>query len=286
MHVVADRPVRLPAPLEARLLEVPRAAQRAEHGAGPEGVERLPDPGAGRVLRGRDADVVPAVVLDVEVAVEALRERDLGQPALVLLLLVPELVRGVDADAGDHPDRQRQADPVDERQPAVGDHPAAPDQRGVLDREVEVGDPAVVAVVLQRLDHVVRRVAAVEAGEQVDGRHDPEDHDRADPPPHPPAGERVRAPRRRRPARAPPGRAATGSASESVHSAVEPSGMVEPASRAVMQHLQIGLQKDRECKPIWQAVPRSVVSPPPPWRAAQVVTAGPVVGVGRRGGVA
>src|SRR5688572_25193761 len=54
-----------------------------------------------RVLGRRHPHVVAAVVLDVEVAVEALGQGDLRQPALVGLLLVPELVGGVDADAPD-----------------------------------------------------------------------------------------------------------------------------------------------------------------------------------------
>src|SRR3546814_4375619 len=40
---------------------------------------------------------ISAVVLDVEVAVPGLRQRDLGQPALQLVLLVAHLVCGVDA---------------------------------------------------------------------------------------------------------------------------------------------------------------------------------------------
>src|SRR4029079_940057 len=92
----------------AALLDAPRAPHRAEHGAGPELVEALADPRAGRVLGGGDADVLAAVVLDVEVAVEHLRQGDLGQPALVALALVAELVRGVDADAADAADRARE----------------------------------------------------------------------------------------------------------------------------------------------------------------------------------
>src|SRR4029079_855499 len=94
------------------LLQPPRASQRSDHGARPELVEALADPAARRVLGGGDADVVAAVVLDVEVAVAALRQRDLGQPALVALLLVAELVRGVDADAADGADRDGDADLV------------------------------------------------------------------------------------------------------------------------------------------------------------------------------
>ena len=246
----------LVAALEPGLLQVPRAAQRAEHRAGQERVERLADPRAGRVLRGGDPDVVAAVVLDVEVPVEALRQGDLGQPALVLLLLVPELVGGVDADAGDHPDAQRQADLVHQRQAAPGDHPAGPHQGGVLDRQVEVGDPPVVPVVLQRLDHVVGRVAAVQAGQQVDDRDDAEDHDRPDPPPHAPAGQRVQPPGDERQGRH--------------HQAEQPQVplRVGPVLRGLRRdgragvqcghggHLQVGLQNHRECKPTWQGSPR------------------------------
>ncbi len=161
----------------AALLDPPRALDRADDRARPELVEVLAHPAAGGVLRRRDADVVAAVVLDVEVAVEALRQGDLGQPALVALLLVAELVRGVDADAADAADRDREADLGPQRQLAVhaqrvtaGDEVHRGHEADVLDRQEEVGDPAVVAVLLQRLDHVVGRVGAVEAGEQVDRR--------------------------------------------------------------------------------------------------------------------
>ena len=51
------------------------------------------------ILRRRDAHVVAAVVLDEEVAVAGLGERDLAQPALEARALVAELVGGVDRDA-------------------------------------------------------------------------------------------------------------------------------------------------------------------------------------------
>ena len=180
-------------------LQVPRAAQRADHGARPELVEVLAHPARGGVLGGGDTDVVAAVVLDVEVPVEHLGQRDLGQPALVGLALVAQLVGGVDADAADAADRERQADLggqaelVDAERGAPGDEVHRADEAGVLDRQEEVGDPAVVLVVLQRLDRVVRRVRAVEPGDQVDGRHDAEDHDRADPQEHAQAGRGVGA---------------------------------------------------------------------------------------------
>ena len=69
----------------------------------------------------------------------------------------------------------------------------APTKRGVLDRQEEVGDPAVVLVVLQRLDHVVGRVRPVEAGPEVDDRDDDQDHDRADPEPATQTGEQPAA---------------------------------------------------------------------------------------------
>jgi hypothetical protein len=98
--VVADPERVLAVPGEA-LLQPPGRLQRAPDRARPELVEALAHPAAGGVLGRGDAHVVAAVVLDVEVAVEALRQRDLGQPALVALLLVAELVRGVDADAAE-----------------------------------------------------------------------------------------------------------------------------------------------------------------------------------------
>ena len=71
----------------------------------------------------------------------------------------------------------------------LGDPDEGGDEADVLDRQEDVGDPAVVLVVLEPLDHVVRRVGAVEAGEQVDRRDDAQDDDRPDPEPHAPAGQ-------------------------------------------------------------------------------------------------
>ena len=194
-HVVADpERVLLPAGVPP-LLQAPRALQRAPDRARPELVEVLAQPRGRRVLGGGHADVVAPVVLDVEVAVEALRQRDLGQPALVLLALVAELVGGVDADAADAADGDGQPDLVDGGQVATdAERVAARDEvhraheAGVLDRQEEVGDPAVVLVLLQGLDRVVRRVGAVQAGDQVDRGHDHQDHHRADPEPGAEAG--------------------------------------------------------------------------------------------------
>ena len=99
--------------VEPGALEPPGRAQAAGDGARQEGPEALPQPRAGRVLGRGDADVVAAVVLDEEVAVAALRERDLAQPALGAGALVAELVGGVDRDPADHAHRQRQAEAVD-----------------------------------------------------------------------------------------------------------------------------------------------------------------------------
>ncbi len=191
-HVVADPEGVLPLARVAALLQPPGGRQGAPDRARPERVEGLAEPSRGRVLGGRDAHVVAAVVLDVEVPVGHLGQRDLREPALVGLALVAELVGGVDADAADAADRDGQPDPVDDAEVGVGgEQVEGADEPDVLDRQEEVGDPAVVAVVLQRLDHVVGRVGAVEARDQVDRGHDAEDHDRAEPEPHAPAGELV-----------------------------------------------------------------------------------------------
>src|ERR1700757_3379099 len=88
-------------------LEPPRGVQAARDRARQEAVEALAEPGAGGVLGRRDADVVAAAVLDEEVAVERLRERDLAEPLLERFALVTELVGGVDRHAPD----DRGADP-------------------------------------------------------------------------------------------------------------------------------------------------------------------------------
>ena len=90
----------------------------------------------GRVLARGDADVMAAVVLDEEVPVAALGERDPAQPALEARALVAELVRGVDRDAADHRDGEREADAVEHRQPAARPQPACEFARRVMDHRV------------------------------------------------------------------------------------------------------------------------------------------------------
>ena len=145
---------------QAHALELPGRAQAAEDRPRQEGVEALAQARAGRVLGRGDAHVVAAVVLDEEVPVAALRERDLAEPALDARALVAELVRGVDRDAADHRHGQRQADAVEGREPPLDHSQQANDEAGVLDRDEEVGAPAVVAVLLEPLDDAVGRVAS------------------------------------------------------------------------------------------------------------------------------
>ena len=196
--VVADAPRGLAPTRVPPLLQPPRAARGADDRARPEPVEALAHPAARRVVRRRDAHVVPAVVLDVEVAVGARGQRDLRQPALVALLLVAELVRGVDAEPADEADRHGQPDALGSGE--VGAHQVreTDEEAGVLQRQEQEREPAVVAVVLQRVDELVGRVRAVEAAEHVDQRHEPEDDDRPEPQPPRLAGARVHHHRRER----------------------------------------------------------------------------------------
>ena len=195
-HVVAD-PDRVPvAECVAAPLDAPGAGQRPEHRARPEPVEALAEPAAGGIRGRGDAHVVTAVVLDVEVAVEGLGKGDLRQPALHRLPLVAELVSGVDAEPPDEAHRDREPHLVDGREIAPGDEPEGGDEAGVLDREEQVGDPPVVAVLLERRDEVVGRVRSVESGDHVDDGHQSEDDDRPEPQPHAPPGEGVERDRR------------------------------------------------------------------------------------------
>ena len=163
----------LPRRSQAHALELPGRAQAAADGARPERVKTLAKPRAGGVIGGGDAHVVAAVVLDEEVPVGALGERDLGEPALGAGALVSELVGGVDRDAGDHPHRECQPDVIERREFAARPQPAREDQPGVLDRDVEIGTPTVVTVLLEPLDHAVGWVGRVRPDGQVEeGKYD------------------------------------------------------------------------------------------------------------------
>ncbi len=175
--VVARAPRRAAQAGQAGALELPGRAQAAGHRARPERVEALAEARAGRVLGRGDADVVAAVVLDEEVPVAGLGERDAGQPALERVALVAELVCCVDGDAADHGDGERQPDVIDGRKLAAGPQPAGEDEPGVLDRQVGVGAPAVVAVLFEPLDDAVGRVAGVHPDGEVEQREDGEDEE-------------------------------------------------------------------------------------------------------------
>ncbi len=174
--------MRLAHAVEAGALDPPGRGQAALDGARQEGPEALPQPRAGRVLGGGDADVVAAVVLDEEVAVAGLRQRHPAQPALGAVALVAELVGGVDRDPADDPHRQRQAEVLDSREVAARPEPAGEDEARVLDRDEEVGAPAVVAVLLEPLEHAVGRVGRVDPDRDVEDREGDEDEQRPEEP--------------------------------------------------------------------------------------------------------
>ncbi len=175
-------PVRFTDAVEASDLDPPGRAQAARDGARQESPEALPQSRAGRVLGGGDANVVAAVVLDEEVAVAGLGEGDATEPLLHAVALVAELVGGVDRDPADDSHGQRQADALEHREVAVGPEPAGEDQPRVLDRDEEVGAPAVVAVLLEPLEHAVGRVGRVDPDRDVEQRKDAEDEQRPEEP--------------------------------------------------------------------------------------------------------
>ncbi len=158
--------------------KLPGRAQAAHDGAGEERVEALPQPRARGILGRGHAHMVPAVVLDEEVPIGALRKRHPAQPSLHARPLVPELVRGVDRDPAHHPHRQRQPEAIDGREFPAEPQPAREHQARVLDRDEQVRAPAVVAILFQPLDHAVRGVPRIPTDQQIEQREDPEDQER------------------------------------------------------------------------------------------------------------
>ena len=156
-----ERPVRLAHPVEAGALDPPGRAQAAGDGARQEGPEALPQPRAGRVLGGGDADVVAAVVLDEEVAVAGLGEGDAAEPALELARLWPSSWAVLIAIPPTTPIVSARPRLSSDREVAARPEPAGEDQAGVLDRDEDVGAPAVVAVLLEPLEDAVGRVGRV-----------------------------------------------------------------------------------------------------------------------------
>ncbi len=180
---------RRPCAIEPFALEFPRRDQAALDGPRQERPEALTEPGARRILGRRHADVMAAIVLDEEVAVSALGQRDLAQPALEAVALVAELVRGVDRDPAHHRLGQRQTHLVDDGQVAARPQPAREHEAGVLEGQECVRAPPVVAVLLEPLEHAVRGVLGVEADQQIQRREHAEDQDRPPEPEQPEPGE-------------------------------------------------------------------------------------------------
>src|SRR6185312_12269306 len=115
-------------------------------------VQRLSEPRTRGVFWSGDLRVVPAVVLDEEMAVAGLCEGELAQPALETRAPVPEFVCGADRDSADDSDGEHQPEFVDGRHvypTAACPNPAREDQREVLARQVEKVDPPIEAVVLE-----------------------------------------------------------------------------------------------------------------------------------------
>src|SRR5690606_2388184 len=78
--VVVHRPPAETEPGQPVAFQADGGAEAADHAAWHELPQRLAHPGAGRIVGGGNPHVVTAVVLDEEVAVAGLGERDLGQP--------------------------------------------------------------------------------------------------------------------------------------------------------------------------------------------------------------
>ena len=165
--------------------EIDAAPDRARQ----EGPEALPHPCAGRILGRRHPHVVAAVVLDEEVAVAALSQRDLAQPALELVALVPEVVCRVDRDPADYRLGQRQPDLVENAQVSAGPHRAREHEARVLEGQEGVRAPAVVAIPLEPLEDAVGRVLRVQADQPVKRREHAEDQDRPEEPERSRAGQ-------------------------------------------------------------------------------------------------
>jgi len=186
--VVLVRPAGPVDPGQALRFEVPGGSQTARHRSRDETVKALPHAGTGGVFRGRDPDVVSAVVLDVELAVAGLCEGNLAEAFLQLGPLVSQVVRGVDGGATKDPCGHHQSHPVGEMhgEPAPARPQPAGEREGeVLDGQKQIGGPAVEGIILQPLEGAIGRVVRVGADKVVEQRHEAERHDRASPPPHP-----------------------------------------------------------------------------------------------------
>ena len=163
-------PCRLALARETLLLRVPAATESAGDFAARELVDVLAHPRAGRIGRRGDVAVMPAVVLDAEMAVGRHGRDDARHPALEVRLLVAELVRRVDADAAVEPGGQRQRQQRGPAHVVRAGEPGDRDQHGEMHRHREDRQPAVVRVGLELRDQFLGRVAGVFTEQPVEQR--------------------------------------------------------------------------------------------------------------------
>ncbi len=198
--VVFQRPEPSVTAVEPAPFQRPRRTQSTEGRAEEERVDALAQPRAGGVLRSRHAGVVPSVVLDVEVPVTGLGQRDLAEPPLGPGPLMAQFVRRVDGHPADAADRQHQTDRVHHAQAhpaAAAPQPAGQCQRQVLGGQIQIGGPPVEAILLEPRQGALRWVLGVLADEIVQQRDSDEHEQRTRPPEHSEARDRHRGPRHR-----------------------------------------------------------------------------------------
>ena len=124
-----------------------------------------------------------AVVFHVEVPVGGLCQHELGEPSLHLGLLVAELVGVGDADATDPTDADGDGQLGDPRPGTVDEEPGADQERDVLQWQVQVGEPAVVVVRLERGHDLFGRIRSVGSEDRVQRGDQQVDERGGQPPP-------------------------------------------------------------------------------------------------------
>ena len=101
---------------------------------------------------------------------------------------MPEFMRGVDAETADEAHGHGEPHAIEGAEIRRRDVPEGEGESDVLQRQEEIGEPAVVAVLLEGLDHVIGWIGRIEARGPVNEGDEAEDDDGAEPQPDTPAG--------------------------------------------------------------------------------------------------
>ena len=176
-NLVLDRPHGAAALGQSLGLVAPAALERARQFARGKGVDRFPEPRAGRIVRRRHPGVMAAVVLDAEMGVAHRIVGEHAEGAVEPVRLVAEFVADQEGAAVDGADPEQQRDIGPPWQVLGADEGDERDEVEPRKHHRNPREPQVIRIVLHRGDHLGRRIVHVFADQRIQQRDQAEDEE-------------------------------------------------------------------------------------------------------------